>query len=236
MKTTFKKTLAVVSAAAVVAASAVVMSAPASATAGGSISIGSTTVAYEDLTDGYEVEVAVSADSTSALAFGFQVSSGLTYSGVSADCELKTVAAGASFYWYAATSSSGTSCAPVLKFTIDKSVVDAAVDAASGVTDSNTIELPIVAVGADANGNSAANDGSDAAVSSGSVIIELPVEETTTTTTEAEEEETTTTTTATVTTSTGSPATGESSPLPIAGVVVAVAVIGGVAVVSKKRK
>ncbi len=236
MKTTFKKTLAAVSAAAVVAASAAVMAVPASAAS--TVSIGTTTISYDDLVaaDGV-VEVSVSAGSSSALAFGFALPEAVTYTDCSTAPQIWTVAEGSSFNWYAGSDSrSGRTCDPTLTLVVDIDAVDDYIDTASGVTDGNTLTLPITGVSTDANGKGGyVDDDTDVAVSDGAIVITWTAE-TTTTTTEAEEEETTTTTTATVTTSTGSPATGESSPLPIAGVVVAVAVIGGVAVVSKKRK
>lgn len=241
MKTTFKKTMAALSAAAVVAASAAVMAVPASA-APATVTISSVTMTLDELkAANYEVTLEISADTNwTKLAFGAKVGEGLTY--VSSDA----MAGGAAVenggaIWYA-----GASQSPVK---VDKNsyagevTVKVTEDAAPG--DTFTVEgLTVAPAGNSAEfaDVSAGTEGVPAVISG---VITIAADETETTTeaptTTTEAPATTTTTAAPVATTTKAPAKSTSSPktgdaLPIAGVAAAVAVIGGVAFVAKKRK
>ncbi len=237
-KTRFKKTLAVVSAAAVVAASAAVMAVPASAD-DGTVAFGNVTMTLSELeAAGGVVEVPVTCDvEYHTIAFGYWLDEGVTLSDWANGAVY--IAKNGQFNWFTLSSAKAFSAGTV-----------------------DTVSFNVVAeVGTyyitpqheDYNGNdmSDLNASTDFTLVTGSITITEDAEETTTeaeeTTTEAEETTTTTAAVATATattaaesssstttTTSSSPATGEA--LPIAGVCVAVAVIGGVALVSKKRK
>lgn len=243
MKTTFKKTMAALSAAAVVAASAAVMAVPASA-AGATVTISSVTLTLDELkAANYEVTLPVTVDAAyTKLAYGMKIGDGLTF--VSA----KAMAGGAAVeeagsIWVAGASASAVD--PADAPTCGKVTVKVTDAAAPG--DTFTVEGLSVAPA----GNSAEYANVEAGVENSvptvvSGVITIAADETETTTTEApttttEAPATTTTTAAPVATTTKAPAKSTSSPktgdaLPIAGVAAAVAVIGGVAFVAKKRK
>lgn len=235
MKTRFKKTLAVVSAAAVVAASAAVMAVPASAD-DGTVAFGNVTMTLSELeAAGGVVEVPVTCDvEYHTVAFGYWLDEGVTLSDWTSGGVY--IAKNGQFNWFTFSSAKSFSAG-----TID--IVSFNVVAEVGT-------YYITPQHEDYNGNdmSDLNASTDFTLVTGSITITEDAEETTTedaeettTTTAAVATATTTTTTAaesssssTTTTTSSSPATGEA--LPIAGVCVAVAVIGSVALVSKKRK
>lgn len=241
MKTTFKKTMAALSAAAVVAASAAVMAVPASA-AGATVTISSVTLTLDELkAANYEVTLPVTVDAAyTKLAYGMKIGDGLTF--VSA----KAMAGGAAVeeagsIWVAGASASAVD--PADAPTCGKVTVKVTDAAAPG--DTFTVEGLSVAPA----GNSAEYANVEAGVENSvptvvSGVITIAAEESETTTeapTTTTAAETTTTTAAPVATTTKAPAKSTSSPktgdaLPIAGVAAAVAVIGGVAFVAKKRK
>lgn len=235
MKTTFKKTMAVISAAAVVAASAAVMAVPTSA-AGVTGCVGSTTLTESEAVAGTEVTLPVYAQGNTgftSFAFGFSWDTAeLTYVEADANSGLCSAAlsSDANFVWY-----------PIIA---TKTVSDEEVGYVTFTLVNDGVAGDVYTI----TGESAGLDGSPMtcdAVADGTITIvadETEAAETTTTeeeTTEAEEETTTTTeaavvaTPATAVATTGSPKTGEA--LPFAGVAVAVAVIGGVALVSKRK-
>ncbi|MGN1403605.1 MAG: LPXTG cell wall anchor domain-containing protein [Ruminococcus sp.] len=239
MKTTFKKTMAALSAAAVVAASAAVMAVPTSA-AGAVVDIQDVTLTLEELqAANYEVTLSVTVDSAyTKLCYGMQVGDGLTF--VSA----KAMAGGAAVesngaVWVAGASASAVS--PDDAPTCGKITVKVTEDAAPG--DTFTVAgLDVAPAGNPAEYANAeeSDETSTPAVLDGVITIAAAETEAPTTTAAPETTtaapETTTTTAAPVATakSTSSPKTGDA--LPIAGVAAAVAVIGGVAFVAKKRK
>ncbi|WP_298483594.1 LPXTG cell wall anchor domain-containing protein [uncultured Ruminococcus sp.] len=241
MKTTFKKTMAALSAAAVVAASAAVMAVPASA-AGATVTISSVTLTLDELkAANYEVTLPVTVDAAyTKLAYGMKIGDGLTF--VSA----KAMAGGAAVeeagsIWVAGASASAVD--PADAPTCGKVTVKVTDAAAPG--DTFTVEGLSVAPA----GNSAEYANVEAGVENSvptvvSGVITIAADQTETSTeapTTTTAAETTTTTAAPVATTTKAPAKSTSSPktgdaLPIAGVAAAVAVIGGVAFVAKKRK
>ncbi|MCD7959006.1 MAG: hypothetical protein LUF89_05845 [Ruminococcus sp.] len=227
MKTRFKKTLAVVSAAAVVAASAAVMAVPASAD-DGTVAFGNVTMTLSELeAAGGVVEVPVTCDvEYHTVAFGYWLDEGVTLSDWTSGGVY--IAKNGQFNWFTFSSAKSFSAG-----TID--IVSFNVVAEVGT-------YYITPQHEDYNGNdmSDLNASTDFTLVTGSITITEDAEETTTTTAAVATATTTTTTAAesssssTTTTTSSSPATGEA--LPIAGVCVAVAVIGSVALVSKKRK
>lgn len=226
MRTTFKKTLAAVSAATVVAASAAVMAVPASAAS--SISVGTVELTLEELAAAdYTVEVPITAGASfNNLAFGITLDDGLTFvQGSNTAGGLCAAVANGQFVWFPVTAMTAIDGASAGSITVTVE---------SSATEGSTYKLS--ATTKDADGNDAAVlDDASPSVSSGSIVIkagetEAPTATPTTAATEAPAAEAT----ATTKTTSGSPATGDA--LPIAGVGVAVAVIGGVALVSKKRK
>ncbi len=238
MKTTLKKTMAALSAAAVVAASAAVMAVPASAVDTNVVTLSSVTLTLDELeAANYQVTLtASSAQAWKTLAFGAQIGDGLTL--VAAKWPGSVAAAKDGAIWYAGASSDaldpGTTGAYV--------TVEVTKDAQPG--DTFTVSgLSTSPTGAEATyKNSDAENGDVTVVDGVITIAAAETEAPTTTAAEAEATEaaaTTTTAAAAVATkttasSTSSPKTGDA--LPVAGVAAAVAVIGGVALVSKKRK
>lgn len=242
MKTTFKKTMAALSAAAVVAASATVLAMPTSAAAN-SLTVGTVEITVSELeAANYEVSVPFSVnDVFKNFGIGLILDDGLTYVGVTADTAVGVQ--NGNFIWYTNTTINpfGTiSDAGGITVTVDKAL------AVPGTT------LNVTATTLDYNGDVGASmlDADENNVvptlTSGAIVIvedptEAPTEAPTDAPTDAPVATPTPTTapapTATSTTkpsSSSSPKTGDA--LPIAGVAVAVAVIGGVALVSKKRK
>ena len=237
MKTTFKKAMAALSAAAVVATCAATMATSVSA-AGGTLSVGSTEITLADLkAANYEVTLPISASAPFvSVAFGFSLDNGLTY--VEADADKGTCAAACvdGFVWYPIISTKELKAGSVGYVTVKVPET-----AAEG----DTFTLTATDTGK-TGGKGTYKDASGAdevpSVVSGKITIAgapAPVE--TTTVTDAPVATGSTTTAAATTTKAPSKATSTSSPktgdaLPVAGVAVAVAVIGGVALVSKKRK
>jgi LPXTG-motif cell wall-anchored protein len=239
MKTTLKKTMAALSAAAVVAASAAVMAVPASAVDTNVITWSSVTLTLDELkAANYEVTLtASSSQDWLTLSFGAQIDdAGLTL--VEATWPGSVAAEKDGAIWYAGATSTAykagaTGAAVTVKVTEDAQPGDTFT-----VTGLSTSPAGVEASYKDSN-----KENGSATVTSGTITIaEEETEAPTTTEAEAEATEaaeTTTTEAAAVATkttasSTSSPKTGDA--LPVAGVAAAVAVIGGVALVSKKRK
>lgn len=256
MKTTLKKTMAALSAAAVVAASAAVMAVPASA-ADQTITAGTVTLTLSELkAANYEVTVPVSASADlSAVDFGMKLADGLTYVDAGSSTKASAAAAHANgFVWmpysYGSADMSNIKAGQIAYLTVTVTEDAKAGDEfAITVTNENAKGVHTTAGHFDADGKLVTDEFTPVA---GAIIIAEDPTEAPTTTTEAptttEAEATTTAaakttaaTTAKVATATTKKATSTSSPktgdaLPVAGVAVAVAVIGGVALVSKKRK
>ena len=246
MKTTLKKTMAALSAAAVVAASAAVMAIPASA-ADQAISAGTVTLTLSELkAANYQVTVPISATAElSAVDFGMKLADGLTYVKAKSTTDASAAAAHANgFVWmpysFGSADMSNIPAGQIAELTV--TVTDAAKagdEYAITITNENAKGVHTTAGHFDANGKLVTDEFTPVA---GAIIItedptEAPTEAPTTTAAPA----TTAATTAKVATATTKKAASTSSPktgdaLPVAGVAVAVAVIGGVALVSKKRK
>lgn len=252
MKTTLKKTMAALSAAAVVAASAAVMAVPASAAdLTGTISCATVQVTLAELeASNYEVKVPMTMlnnDGFAQLGFLFTLDEGLSQVGKpSNDCAAAVFgpASKGQATWVGLTSDTdmtGAIC-----------TVTVAVDEAAEEGDVYPITLQFAKANGDLGtlANMAGDEGTAESVTVVNGAVEIVAAETEAPTTEAPTTEAPvaeTTTTAPVATpvaatttakkaaaSTSSPKTGDA--LPIAGVAAAVAVIGGVALVSKKRK
>lgn len=237
MKTTFKKTMAALSAAAVVATSAAVMAMPTSAALSGTAGVANVNMTLAELkAANYEVELDVTSSTAFVqYAFGITIGDGLTY--IDADADKGTCAAAlvGDFVWYPIIATKDIAAGRVgyIKVKVTESAKEGDVFklTASAVS----------ATGGDAVIVNAAGDEGVMTVSSGSITIvaaeteattEAPTEGTTAPVATGTTEVTTTTTKKAA--SSASPKTGDA--LPVAGVAVAVAVIGGVALVSKKRK
>ena len=244
MKTTLKKTMAALSAAAVVAASAAVMAIPTSA-AGMSLTIGSATLTESEL-KGANYEVTLPIGSTAefnSVGVGVTLQDGLSY----VKKGMKVTADGASGL---AVESNGFVFMPFSYATVPLEALPA------GQFAQITVQVPSTAkagdvfnltiAGKDSDGtvmeykNGVTGETGEAGSGAGTITTvadatDAPTEAPTTApvatgTTAA----TTTTKKAAAAKSTSSPKTGDA--LPVAGVAVAVAVIGGVALVAKKRK
>lgn len=239
MKTTFKKAMAALSAAAVVATCAATMATSVSA-AGGTLSVGSTEVTLDQLkADNYEVTLPISASASFvSVAFGFSLDNGLTY--VDADADKGTCAAACvdGFVWYPIISTKELKAGQVGYVTVKVPETAAEGDTFT-LTATDTGKTGGKGTYKDASGA----DEVPSVVSGKITIAGAPAPAVTTTVTDAPVATGSTTTAAATTTkapskggakSTSSPKTGDA--LPVAGVAVAVAVIGGVALVSKKRK
>lgn len=251
MKTTLKKTMAALSAAAVVAASAAVMAVPTSA-AGVSLTMGSKTLTLAELkADNYEVTLPIGVtDKINSVGFGVTLGDGLSYVKLKGSVEGATV--------MAAASESGNfifapfAYASVPLEAVGGQIAEIKVKVSESAKPGDTFTLSIDGKDSDGVETSYKNGetGETGVPGSGSgtiTIVEDPTEPTTEATTAAPTATPTagtTTTAAPVATktntskggakSTSSPKTGDA--LPVAGVAVAVAVIGGVALVAKKRK
>ena len=248
MKTTLKKTMAALSAAAVVAASAAVMAVPTSA-AGVSLTMGSATLTLDELKAAdYQVTLPIGVtDSINSVGFGVTLGSGLTYVDLEASVKKATC--------LAATNDAGDFVfAPFAYATVPLKAVSGqiaaiTVEVSKDAKAGDTFTLSIDGKDSDGVETSYKNGetGATGVPGSGSgtiTIVETPTEPTTTAAPTATPTAGTTTTAAPVATktntnkggakSTSSPKTGDA--LPVAGVAVAVAVIGGVALVAKKRK
>lgn len=238
MKTTLKKTMAALSAAAVVAASAAVMAIPTSA-AGMSLTIGSATLTESELkAANYEVTLPIGSTAEfNSVGVGVTLQDGLSY----VKKGMKVTADGASGL---AVESNGFVFMPFSYATVPLEALPA------GQFAQITVQVPSTAKAGDVFNLTVAGKDSDGTVmeykngvtgetgeaGSGAGTITIVADATKPT----EAPVATGTTAATTTTkkaaakSTSSPKTGDA--LPVAGVAVAVAVIGGVALVAKKRK
>ena len=238
MKTTLKKTMAALSAAAVVAASAAVMAVPTSA-AGVSLTMGSKTLTLAELkAANYQVTLPIGVtDSINSVGFGVTLGEGLTY----VDLEASVNDAGNFVF---APFAYATVPLKAVSGQIAAITVEVSKDAKAGDTYTLSID------GKDSDGvetsykNGETGDSGVPGGGAGTItIVEDPTEPTTEATTAAPTATpvAATTTAAKVATATKKAAKSTSSPktgdaLPVAGVAVAVAVIGGVALVAKKRK
>ena len=236
MKTTLKKTMAALSAAAVVAASAAVMAVPTSA-AGVSLTMGSKTLTLAELkAANYQVTLPIGVtDSINSVGFGVTLGEGLTYVDLAATNDAGNFVFAPFAY--------ATVPLKAVSGQIAAITVEVSKDAKAGDTYTLSID------GKDSDGvetsykNGETGESGVPGGGAGTITItEDPTEPTTEATTAAPTATpvAATTTAAKVATptkpakSTSSPKTGDA--LPVAGVAVAVAVIGGVALVAKKRK
>lgn len=242
MKTTLKKTMAALSAAAVVAASAAVMAIPTSA-AGMSLTIGSATLTESELkAANYEVTLPIGSTAEfNSVGVGVTLQDGLSY----VKKGMKVTADGASGL---AVESNGFVFMPFSYATVPLEALPA------GQFAQITVQVPSTAKAGDVFNLTIAGKDSDGTVmeykngvtgetgeaGSGAGTITIVADATKPTEAQTTAPVATGTTAATTTTkkaaakSTSSPKTGDA--LPVAGVAVAVAVIGGVALVAKKRK
>lgn len=242
MKTTLKKTMAALSAAAVVAASAAVMAIPTSA-AGMSLTIGSATLTESELkAANYEVTLPIGSTAEfNSVGVGVTLQDGLSY----VKKGMKVTADGASGL---AVESNGFVFMPFSYATVPLEALPA------GQFAQITVQVPSTAKAGDVFNLTVAGKDSDGTVmeykngvtgetgeaGSGAGTITIVADETKPTEASTTAPVATGTTAATTTAkkaaakSTSSPKTGDA--LPVAGVAVAVAVIGGVALVAKKRK
>lgn len=240
MKTTLKKTMAALSAAAVVAASAAVMAIPTSA-AGMSLTIGSATLTESELkAANYEVTLPIGSTAEfNSVGVGVTLQDGLSY----VKKGMKVTADGASGL---AVESNGFVFMPFSYATVPLEALPA------GQFAQITVQVPSTAkagdvfnltiAGKDSDGtvmeykNGVTGETGEAGSGAGTITIVADATEAPTTAPVATGTTAATTTTkkAAAAKSTSSPKTGDA--LPVAGVAVAVAVIGGVALVAKKRK
>lgn len=242
MKTTLKKTMAALSAAAVVAASAAVMAIPTSA-AGMSLTIGSATLTESELkAANYEVTLPIGSTAEfNSVGVGVTLQDGLSY----VKKGMKVTADGASGL---AVESKGFVFMPFSYATVPLEALPA------GQFAQITVQVPSTAkagdvfnltiAGKDSDGtvmeykNGVTGETGEAGSGAGTITIVAdatkPTEAPTTAPVATGTTAATTTTKKAAAKSTSSPKTGDA--LPVAGVAVAVAVIGGVALVAKKRK
>lgn len=243
MKTTLKKTMAALSAAAVVAASAAVMAIPTSA-AGMSLTIGSATLTESELkAANYEVTLPIGSTAEfNSVGVGVTLQDGLSY----VKKGMKVTADGASGL---AVESNGFVFMPFSYATVPLEALPA------GQFAQITVQVPSTAkagdvfnltiAGKDSDGtvmeykNGVTGETGEAGSGAGTITIvadatDAPTEAPTTAPVATGTTAATTTTKKAAAKSTSSPTTGDA--LPVAGVAVAVAVIGGVALVAKKRK
>lgn len=244
MKTTLKKTMAALSAAAVVAASAAVMAVPTSA-AGVSLTMGSKTLTLAELkADNYEVTLPIGVtDKINSVGFGVTLGDGLSYVKLKGSVEGATV--------MAVASESGNfifapfAYASVPLEAVGGQIAEIKVKVSESAKPGDTFTLSIDGKDSDGVETSYKNGetGETGVPGSGAgtiTIVEDPTTEATTAAPTATPVAATTTAAKVATAtkkaakSTSSPKTGDA--LPVAGVAVAVAVIGGVALVAKKRK
>ncbi len=247
MKTTLKKTMAALSAAAVVAASAAVMAIPASADV--AVSAGTVTLTLSELkAANYEVTVPITSDADlGSIDFGMKLSDGLTYVDAGTNTKASCTPAEVDGFVWMPWAFGGVKAENIAAGEIAYLTVKVTESAEAGS------EYPITLTNENAKGvHTSAGQYVDGKLQNaeftpvaGAIIITEDPTEAPTTTTAAPETTaapaTTAATTAKVATATTKKATSTSSPktgdaLPVAGVAVAVAVIGGVALVSKKRK
>lgn len=236
MKTTLKKTMAALSAAAVVAASAAVMAIPTSA-AGMSLTIGSATLTESELkAANYEVTLPIGSTAEfNSVGVGVTLQDGLSY----VKKGMKVTADGASGL---AVESNGFVFMPFSYATVPLEALPV------GQFAQITVQVPSTAKAGDVFNLTIAGKDSDGTVmeykngvtgetgeaGSGAGTITIVADATDAPVATGTTAATTTTKKAAAAKSTSSPKTGDA--LPVAGVAVAVAVIGGVALVAKKRK
>ena len=238
MKTTLKKTMAALSAAAVVAASAAVMAIPTSA-AGMSLTIGSATLTESELkAANYEVTLPIGSTAEfNSVGVGVTLQDGLSY----VKKGMKVTADGASGL---AVESNGFVFMPFSYATVPLEALPA------GQFAQITVQVPSTAkagdvfnltiAGKDFDGtvmeykNGVTGETGEAGSGAGTITIVADATKPTTAPVATGTTAATTTTKKAAAKSTSSPKTGDA--LPVAGVAVAVAVIGGVALVAKKRK
>lgn len=238
MKTTLKKTMAALSAAAVVAASAAVMAVPTSA-AGVSLTMGSKTLTLAELkAANYQVTLPIGVtDSINSVGFGVTLGEGLTYVDLEASVKKATC--------LAATNDAGNFVfAPFAYATVPLKAVSGqiaaiTVEVSKDAKAGDTFTLSIDGKDSDGVETSYKNgETGDSGVPGGGAgtitIVEDPTTEATTAAPTATPVAAKVATPTKPAKSTSSPKTGDA--LPVAGVAVAVAVIGGVALVAKKRK
>lgn len=246
MKTTLKKTMAALSAAAVVAASAAVMAIPTSA-AGMSLTIGSATLTESELkAANYEVTLPIGSTAEfNSVGVGVTLGEGLSY----VEDGMEITAKGASGL---AVESNGFVFMPFsyasvpLKTLKPGQFAQITVKVTDAAKAGDVFNLTIA--GKDSDGtvmeykNGVTGETGEAGSGAGTITIvadatkptEAPTEAPTTAPVATGTTAATTTTKKAAAKSTSSPKTGDA--LPVAGVAVAVAVIGGVALVAKKRK
>lgn len=242
MKTTLKKTMAALSAAAVVAASAAVMAIPTSA-AGMSLTIGSATLTESELkAANYEVTLPIGSTAEfNSVGVGVTLGEGLSY----VEDGMETTAKGASGL---AVESNGFVFMPFsyasvpLKTLKPGQFAQITVKVTDAAKAGDVFNLTIA--GKDSDGtvmeykNGVTGETGEAGSGAGTITIVAdatkPTEAPTTAPVATGTTAATTTTKKAAAKSTSSPKTGDA--LPVAGVAVAVAVIGGVALVAKKRK
>ena len=256
MKTTLKRTMAALSAAAIVATSAAVLAVPTSA-AGGTATIGTVEVTVEEAKAG-QIKVPVSVDNNFV-----KLSLGAEWDTSELDCTSIKCNSSSLALKFAYSEAYDFAWLPFLSTDADRDGNVLAYDTANGATVAYLIfdikdadiqpgdTYTITAANTGRDGTKAQfenvnGDGGLTTAVSGAIVVkgEPTTEEPTTeaATTAAPKATTTakaatpaaTTTKKAAAASTSSPKTGDA--LPIAGVAVAVAVIGGVALVSKKRK
>lgn len=236
MKTTLKKTMAALSAAAVVAASAAVMAIPTSA-AGMSLTIGSATLTESELKAAdYKVTLPIGSTAEfNSVGVGVTLQDGLSY----VKKGMKVTADGASGL---PVESNGFVFMPFSYATVPLEALPA------GQFAQITVQVPSTAKAGDVFNLTIAGKDSDGTVmeykngvtgetgeaGSGAGTITIVADATDAPVATGTTAATTTTKKAAAAKSTSSPKTGDA--LPVAGVAVAVAVIGGVALVAKKRK
>lgn len=242
MKTTLKKTMAALSAAAVVAASAAVMAIPTSA-AGMSLTIGSATLTESELkAANYEVTLPIGSTAEfNSVGVGVTLQDGLSY----VKKGMKVTADGASGL---AVESKGFVFMPFSYATVPLEALPAGQFAQITVQVPSTAKagdvFNLTVAGKDSDGtvmeykNGVTGETGEAGSGAGTITIVAdatkPTEAPTTAPVATGTTAATTTTKKAAAKSTSSPKTGDA--LPVAGVAVAVAVIGGVALVAKKRK
>ena len=251
MKTTLKRTMAALSAAAIVATSAAVLAVPTSA-AGGTATIGTVEVTVEEAKAG-QIKVPVSVDNNFV-----KLSLGAEWDTSELDCTSIKCNSSSLALKFAYSEAYDFAWLPFLSTDADRDGNVLAYDTANGATvaylifdvkdadiqPGDTYTITAAATGRDgtkAQFENVNGDGGLTTAVSGAIVVkgEPTTEEPTTaapkaTTTAKAATPATTTTKKAAAASTSSPKTGDA--LPIAGVAVAVAVIGGVALVSKKRK
>lgn len=238
MKTTLKKTMAALSAAAVVAASAAVMAVPTSA-AGVSLTMGSKTLTLAELkAANYQVTLPIGVtDSINSVGFGVTLGEGLTYVDLEASVKKATC--------LAATNDAGNFVfAPFAYATVPLKAVSGqiaaiTVEVSKDAKAGDTYTLSIDGKDSDGVETSYKNGETGESGVPGGGAGTITITEATTAAPTATPVAATTTAAKVATPtkpakSTSSPKTGDA--LPVAGVAVAVAVIGGVALVAKKRK